>query len=139
MAAQGDEARFCSSPNGTFPVTMHSNREEAQTRSPGNDRQDKETAFGLLFEGFPMRTSAAILGLVFILTLIAFTEAAPPPVTPADNPPQVDAGVLPAGQFTGTLVSPPDGDRMFTVTITYPEVRQKAGARMPNVQNAQAQ
>jgi hypothetical protein len=70
---------------------------------------------------------------------MASTDAAPPQGNPAPSPPKVDADALPAGQFAGTLVSPPNDERMFTLTITYPQVRQKPGARMPNLQTAQGQ
>jgi hypothetical protein len=86
-----------------------------------------------------MRTYAGIIGLVSALTLIPSTDAVPPEGKPATRLPNVDASVLPAGQFTGTLVSPPDSNRMFTLTITYPEVRQKAGVKTPNLQTAQGQ
>jgi hypothetical protein len=51
----------------------------------------------------------------------------------------VDAENLPPGQFVGTIVSLPNNDRMFTLKITYPEVRLKPGAKSPNPRNTHAQ
>ncbi len=78
----------------------------------------------------------------FFLCLIGLTvsaEAAPPKGKPNPATSKVDADVLPPGHFVGTIASTPNSDRMFTLKITYPEVRLKPGVRMPNLSQAQAQ
>jgi hypothetical protein len=81
-------------------------------------------------------------GIGFFLCLVgwsAFTAAAPPKGKAAPALPKVEADVLPAGHFMGTIVSAPNSERMFTLKITYPEVRLKPGARMPNLSHAHSQ
>ncbi len=73
---------------------------------------------------------------------LASVEAAAPnpkakPKT-AQTLPSVDGDKLPPGQFAGTVVNLPGSDRMFTLKITYPEVRLKPGAKMPNLNNMHA-
>lgn len=86
-----------------------------------------------------MRTST---GIGFVLCLVgasASADAAPPKGKPAPTSSKVDADVLPPGHFVGTIAGTPNSDRMFTLKITYPEVRLKPGARMPNLSHAHAQ
>jgi hypothetical protein len=85
-----------------------------------------------------MRTLAGMSVLLFALGLFSFSQAAPPKNTPAQTPTKVDADVLPPGTFAGVLVSTPDTDRMFTLKITYGEVRLKPGAKMPNLRSMEA-
>jgi hypothetical protein len=87
-----------------------------------------------------MRTGAAF-GLILAPLFIALaTDAAPPNVKPAQAAAKtIDSDNLPAGQFTGTLVSMPDSERLFSLKVNYPEVRLKPGARIPNLQNGHAQ
>ena len=87
-----------------------------------------------------MRTYAAMGCLIFLTSLIASAPAAPPKNKAKNKPaaplPKVDADVLPAGTFGGVLTSPPSSDRMVTLKITYPEVRLKPGAKMPNLRSS---
>jgi len=83
-----------------------------------------------------MRRSSLGIGLLFGLLWVVPADAAPP--KPKANQPSVDADKLPPGQFAGVLMSVPDSDRMFTLKITYPEIRLKPGAKMPNLRSAQA-
>lgn len=90
-----------------------------------------------------MRRRAGWMALLFGLLFVLPTEAAPPKpkakANPAQNLPSVDAtNVLAPGTFAGTIASVPDADRMFTLKITYPEVRLKPGAKMPNLNNMHA-
>jgi hypothetical protein len=76
------------------------------------------------------------LGIALGLGLLGgMPVQAAPPKPKAAPLPSVTADVLPAGQFAGTLLSLPGSDRMFTLKITYPEVRLKPGAKMPNLQS----
>lgn len=87
-----------------------------------------------------MRISAKLGVILCVVGLSASTDAAPPKGKPTQAPVKtVDADKLPPGKFIGTIVSPPDSERMFTLKITYPEVRLKPGARMPNLRNAHVQ
>lgn len=87
-----------------------------------------------------MRINAAIGVFLCVLGLAAAANAAPPKGKPAPTSAKpVDADNLPPGKFIGTLVSSPDSERMFTLKITYPEVRLKPGARMPNLRNMHVQ
>src|SRR5262245_2783521 len=94
------------------------------------------------YEGSHMLTRCLGIGLfLFGFGLVPLAEAAPPnpKANPNQNLPSIDGDNLPPGQFAGTIVSVPDSDRMFTLKITYPEVRLKPGAKMPNLRNPQAQ
>jgi hypothetical protein len=86
-----------------------------------------------------MRTGAGIGFFLCLIGLNASASAAPPKGKPAQTTPKVDADVLPPGHFVGTIANTPNSDRMFTLKITYPEVRLKPGARMPNLSHSQAQ
>lgn len=86
-----------------------------------------------------MRTCAGIGFFLCFVGLGASAGAAPPKGKPAQTTPKVDADVLPPGHFIGTIVSTPNSDRMFTLKITYPEVRLKPGARLPNLSHSHAQ
>lgn len=86
-----------------------------------------------------MRTCAGIGFLMCLIGLSVFADAAPPKGKAAQAASKVDADVLPPGHFVGTIASTPNSDRMFTLKITYPEVRLKPGVRMPNLSQAQAQ
>jgi hypothetical protein len=79
------------------------------------------------------------IGIGFFLCLVGFAESAPPKGKPAQSTPKVDADVLPPGHFVGTIANAPNSDRMFTLKITYPEVRLKPGGRMPNLSHAHSQ
>lgn len=82
-----------------------------------------------------MRSLAGLAGFLFIAGFFAVTNAAPPQNKAAPNLSKVDADVLPPGTFSGVLVSVPNSERMFTLRITYPEVRLKPGAKMPNLRS----
>jgi hypothetical protein len=101
-------------------------------RSVRDSDQKKEAAH--------MRIGIRIGVILYLVALTSSTDAAPAQgksnPSPANN---VDADVLPPGHFVGTIVSAPNSDRMFTLKITYPEVRLKPGARMPNLSHANAQ
>lgn len=92
-----------------------------------------------------MRRCAVAVGLLLGLFWILPAETAQP--KPKTAEPSVDGDLLRPGQFTGTLVKVPNSDRMFTLKITYPEVRLKPGAkpptggtiRLPHVQNMSRQ
>jgi hypothetical protein len=86
-----------------------------------------------------MRACAGIGFFLCLVGLIATADAAPPKGKPAQTTPKVDADILPPGHFIGTIASAPNSDRMFTLKITYPEVRLKPGARMPNLSHAHSQ
>jgi hypothetical protein len=86
-----------------------------------------------------MRTCAGIGFFLCLVCLISSAAAAPPKGKPAQTTPKVDADVLPPGHFIGTIASAPNSDRMFTLKITYPEVRLKPGARMPNLSHSHSQ
>lgn len=81
------------------------------------------------------------MGLLLVLCSSFWSDAAPP--KPKAAQPVFDGDHLPSGQFAGVLVRVPKTDRMFTLKITYPEIRLKPGAklppagniRMPNMQN----
>jgi hypothetical protein len=60
----------------------------------------------------------ALLGALVGILSGAGGRSAPPASTPG----AVDAGKLAVGQFSGKLVSVPDADRMFTVTVAYQRV-----------------
>src|SRR5215469_1716581 len=93
------------------------------------------------YEGSHMLTRCLGIGLfLFGFGLASLAEAAPPnpKANPNQNLPSVDGDNLPPGQFAGTIVSVPDSDRMFTLKITYPEVRLKPGAKMPNFRSMEA-
>jgi hypothetical protein len=78
--------------------------------------------------------------VIFFLCLVGpSVSAAPPNGNAAASLPNVDADTLRPGHFVGTIVRAPDSDRMFTLKITYPEVRLKPGAKMPNLNYAHAQ
>jgi hypothetical protein len=86
-----------------------------------------------------MRRDALTIGLFLGALWVLPAEAAQPnPKRAAPAPAAVDGDKLPVGQFAGTLVSLPNSDRMFTLKITYPEVRLKPGAKMPNLRSAHA-
>jgi hypothetical protein len=86
-----------------------------------------------------MRRSFWGIGLLLGLFGMAAVEAAPAPKTQTgQNQPSVDGDKLPPGDFVGTLVSVPDDDRMFTLKVTYPEVRLKPGAKPPNFSSLEA-
>ncbi len=70
-----------------------------------------------------------LLGLLWVLPAQA---AQPNPKPAAGTQAAVDGDKLPPGEFAGTLVSLPNSERMFTLKITYPEVRLKPGAKMPS-------
>lgn len=86
-----------------------------------------------------MRRNSVAIGLVLGLFCVSSLSSAPPKPKAAQSLPSVDADKLPPGQFAGTLVNPPNSDRMFTLKITYPEVHLKPGAKMPNLRNTHAQ
>lgn len=86
-----------------------------------------------------MRSGVGIGVFLCLVGLSATTGAAPPAGKNAPSAPKVDADALPPGHFIGTIVSAPSSDRMFTLKITYPEVRLKPGARMPNLSHSHAQ
>lgn len=86
-----------------------------------------------------MRTCAGIGFFLCLVGLSACADAAPPKGKPAQAASKVDADLLPPGHFIGTIASAPNSDRMFTLKITYPEVRLKPGARMPNLSHAHSQ
>jgi hypothetical protein len=86
-----------------------------------------------------MRICTGIGCFLGLVGLIASTAAAPPKGKSTTSSPHVDADVLPPGHFIGTIVSTPNSDRMFTLKITYPEVRLKPGAKMPNLSHTHAQ
>lgn len=86
-----------------------------------------------------MRTCAGIGFFLCLVGLSASADAAPPKGKPAQTTPKVDADVLPPGHFIGTIASTPNSERMFTLKITYPEVRLKQGARMPNLSHTHSQ
>jgi hypothetical protein len=85
-----------------------------------------------------MRSLAGSGVLLLTLGFLAVTDAAPPKNNPAPNLSKVDADVLPPGTFAGVLVSALNSERMFTLRITYPEVRLKPGAKMPNLRSMEA-
>jgi hypothetical protein len=65
-----------------------------------------------------------ILGLVLFGVFtgsLATVGAWSAPAKSKQTPP-IDASQLPAGHFLGTLVSPPDADRIFTVTVRYQQL-----------------
>lgn len=86
-----------------------------------------------------MRTCVRFSLVLNLIALSAFTNAAPPKGKAPASAPKVDADVLPPGHFVGTIASAPNSERMFTLKVTYPEVRRKPGARMPNLSHAHAQ
>ncbi|HEY7269566.1 MAG TPA: hypothetical protein VH951_07040, partial [Dehalococcoidia bacterium] len=84
------------------------------------------------YEELHMLTRCLGIGLfLFGLGLTTLAEAAPPnaKANSTQNLPSIDGDKVPPGQFTGTIVSLPDSDRMLTLKITYPEVRLKPGAK----------
>lgn len=83
-----------------------------------------------------MRNCAGIATLLF---LVGQSVSAAPPKGNAASLPSVDADTLRPGHFVGSIVSAPDSDRMFKLRITYPEIRLKQGANIPNLNHAHAQ
>lgn len=77
-------------------------------------------------------------GIATLLLLVGQSVSAAPPKGNAASVPNVDADTLRPGHFIGTIVSAPNSDRMFTLRITYPEIRLKQGANMPNLNHAHA-
>jgi hypothetical protein len=67
----------------------------------------------------------ALLGGIGVILAAAGGSAAAP--TKAVT--SVDAAALPAGTFTGKLVSAPDADRMFTVKVQYQQLAPNAKLR----------
>lgn len=85
-----------------------------------------------------MRSLAGLVGFLLLAGFFAVTNAAPPQNKPASNLSKVDADLLRPGTFSGVLVSVPNSERMFTLRVTYPEVRLKPGAKMPNLRSMEA-
>src|SRR5579875_2784158 len=82
------------------------------------------------------------IGISFFLSLVSLSTtaaAAPPKGKDAPSPQTIDADLLPPGRFIGTIVSVPNSDRMFTLKITFPEVRLKPGAKPLNLNHVHAQ
>lgn len=92
----------------------------------------------LTHEARLVRIFAGIGLFLCLVNLNAPAKAAPPKRKPSQSLPKVDADVLPPGRFVGTIVSAPNSDRMFTLKITYPEVRLKRGAKMPKLSHPHA-
>ncbi len=70
-------------------------------------------------------------GIGFLLSMIGFlatANAAPPKKTPPSA--TLDADKLSPGVFTGTVVSVPDTDRMFTVNVSYQKIQLKPGQNL---------
>ncbi len=71
-------------------------------------------------------------GIGFLLSTIGFlasADAAPPKKTPPASG-TMDADKLSPGVFTGTVVSVPDTDRMFTVNVSYQKIQLKPGQNL---------
>lgn len=76
-----------------------------------------------------MRRGEWPTALLLALCWVCPSDAAPP--NPKAAQPAAAGDQLPPGQFAGVLVSAPNAERMFTLKITYPEIRLKQGARLP--------
>jgi hypothetical protein len=86
-----------------------------------------------------MRSCFGIGFLLLIIGSIASTNAAPPK-KPAPSQASMDADQLKPGVFTGTVMSVPDPDRIFTVNVTYQKLQLKPGQNMNRAnQNLQRQ
>lgn len=86
-----------------------------------------------------MRSCFGIGFLLLIVGSIASTNAAPPK-KPAPSQASMDADQLKPGVFTGTVMSVPDPERMFTVNVTYRKLQLKPGQNMNKAnQNLQRQ
>jgi hypothetical protein len=92
-----------------------------------------------LLELLHMRTWIVIGLFLNLVVLSTLGGAAPPKGNSPSSLPKIDADVLPPGHFIGTIVRTPNSNRIFTLKITYPEVRLKPGARMPNLSHAHSQ
>jgi hypothetical protein len=68
---------------------------------------------------------SCLLGLAGIIALLLTALASPSHAAPAT----VDASQLPAGVFQGTLRRAPGTDRMFTVTVSVPQVTANPNVR----------
>jgi hypothetical protein len=66
-----------------------------------------------------LRIALCLLGISY-----SSLEAAPPKTPP------LDADKLAPGVFTGTLVSTPDADRLFTLNVTYQKLQLKPGQNL---------
>jgi hypothetical protein len=76
-----------------------------------------------------MRSCFGIGFLLSIVGFVAIADAAPPKKTPPQSS-SLDADKLTPGVFTGTLVSTPDTDRMFTINVSYQKVQLKPGQNL---------
>ncbi len=74
-----------------------------------------------------MRTFFGLVSLVCAVNVVLSTNAAPPT---SSTQATLDADKLAPGVFTGTVVSVPDTDRMFTVNVAYQKVQLKPGQSM---------
>ncbi len=133
---RGREKAARPSLSGTFPKEIGSN-----VLDPSSPRYRMEPVnFRPPFDEAPhMRMGTEIGCFLCLAGLIVSTDAAPPKAQSLPPLPKVDADTLPPGHFVGTIVSAPNSERMFTLKITYPEVRLKPGARMPNLSHTHAQ
>jgi hypothetical protein len=74
-----------------------------------------------------MRTGVGIGLLLGVLTLAASTKAAPPQ---APVQATLDADKLAPGLFTGTVLSVPNRERIFTVNVAYQKLQLKPGQNL---------
>jgi hypothetical protein len=86
----------------------------------------------LFYKELNMRIVVGSAVLLLALTVAASTGAAPPKKAP---PPQasLDADKLAPGVFNGTIVSPPNADRIFTVNVAYKKIQLKPGTNLGRI------